>query len=198
MYLRPISDNIINAVHLKAKQEKMYKSLKIENKYQPWHSIRFAGENDDNSISDNKDECCTNNEINPVSTEDSASFTSNDESSELQNIMESYTPYKDGNKTSTQQMSNTWIDIFESDDEDNKETYALYSELQEELRAFQSEFDKEYNQDEIQENNELENETTMDEIPEAQNNATKYPARGRPFKAPIRYMHLQLGPDNKK
>ena len=124
MYLRPISDNIINAVHLKAKQEKMYKSLKIENKYQPWHSIRFAGENDDNSISDNKDECCTNNEINPVSTEDTASFTSNDESSELQNIMESYTPYKDGNKTSTQQMSNTWIDIFESDDEDNKETYA--------------------------------------------------------------------------
>ena len=179
----------------------MPKSLNIENKYQPWYSIRFAEVNDDNidnSILDNKIKYYTNNEIKSVSTEDTASFTSDDDTNKLQNIMELYTPYKDGNKTSTQQTSNTWIDIFESDDEDNKETYALYSELQEELRAFQSEFDKEYNQDEIQENNELENETTMDEIPEAQNNATKYPARGRPFKAPIRYMHLQLGPDNKK
>ena len=69
--------------------------------------------------------------------------------------MEWCTPFKDGNKTSTQQTSNTWIDIFESDDKDLKETYALYPELQEELRAFQSEFDKEHNQDQIQENNGL-------------------------------------------
>ena len=81
--------------------------------------------------------------------------------------MKSYTPYQDGNKTSTQQISNTRIDIFESDDEEDKETYTSYPELQEELRAFQSEFYKEYNQDQIQENNELENETTSDEIPQA-------------------------------
>ena len=155
----------------------MLESLKIENKYQPWHSIRFAGVNDNNSVSNNKHKYCTDNEIESFSTEDTASFTSDDNSSKLQNIMESYTPYKEGNKTSTQQTSNTWIDIFESDDEDNKELYALYPELQEELRASQSEFDKEYNQDQIQENNELEKETTPDEIPKAQNNETKYSAR---------------------
>ena len=42
IYLIPIFDSIINADHIKAKQEKMPKSLKIENKYQPWHFIRFA------------------------------------------------------------------------------------------------------------------------------------------------------------
>ena len=123
--------------------------------------------NDNDSVSNNKHKYRTNNEIKLISTEDTASFTSDDNSSELQNIMKSYTPYQDGNKTSTQQISNTRIDIFESDDEEDKETYTSYPELQEELRAFQSEFYKEYNQDQIQENNELENETTSDEIPQA-------------------------------
>ena len=76
--------------------------------------------------------------------------------------MESYTPYIDGNQTSTQQKSYIWIIIFESEDEDDKETYVSYPELQEELRAFQFEFDKEYNQYQMQENNELDNETTSD------------------------------------
>ena len=124
-----ISDSIINAVHLRAKQEKMPKSLKIENKYQPWHSIRFAGVNNNNGVSDNNNNYCTNNETKSISTEDTALFASDDDSSKLQNVMESYTPCKDDNKTSTQQMSNTWIDIFESDDEDDKETYTSYPEL---------------------------------------------------------------------
>ena len=180
----------------------MTESLKIENKYQPWHSIRFAGVNDNNSISNNKisknkDKYRTNNEIESISTEDTASFTSDDDSSELQNIMESYIPFKDSNKTSTQQASNTWIDVFESDDEEDRETYASYPELQEELRTFQSEFNKEYYQDQIQENNEVENETTSDGIPDKQNKETKYSARERLLKAPIRYIHLQLGPNNK-
>ena len=58
--------------------------------------------------------------------------------------MEKYTPYKDSNKKSTQQISHTWIGIFESEDEDDKETYASYPELQEELRAIKSELDNEY------------------------------------------------------
>ena len=41
-------------------------------------------------------------------------------------------------------------------------------------------------------NNEIENETTSDDIPEVQNNKTRYSARGRAIKAPIRYMHLQF------
>ena len=72
----------------------MPESLKIESKYQPWHSIRFAGVNENNSDSDHNKKYCTNNETKSVSTEDTASFTSDDESSKLQNIMESYTPYK--------------------------------------------------------------------------------------------------------
>ena len=80
----------------------MTKSLKIENKYQPWNSIRFAGVSDNNSDSDNENRYRTNNETESVSTEDTASFTSDDDSSELQDIMKSYTPYKDGNKISTQ------------------------------------------------------------------------------------------------
>ena len=81
--------------------------------------------NDNNSNSHNKNKYCTNNETKSVLPEDTASFTSDDESSKLQDIMESYTPYKDGNKTSTQQASNSWIDIFESDDEDNKKDLCL-------------------------------------------------------------------------
>ena len=98
IYLIPISDSIFNSVHLKAKQEKMPETLKIENKYQPWYSIRFAGVNDNNSVSDNKNKYWTDNETKSVSTEYTTSFTSDDGS---------YTPYKDGNKTSTQQTSNT-------------------------------------------------------------------------------------------
>ena len=48
----------------------------------------------------------------------------------------------------------------------------------------------------MQKNDELENETTSNEILEAQKNETKYSARGRPLKAPVRYMYLQLGPHN--
>ena len=82
--------------------EKMPESLRNENKYHPWHSIKFAGVNDNNSVSDNKNKHRTNNETESVSIEDTASFTSDDDSSELQNILESYTLYKDGNKISTQ------------------------------------------------------------------------------------------------
>ena len=67
--------------------------------------------NDDNSVSNNsvsnhKNKYCTDNKIKSISTEDTALFTLDDDSSELQNIMESYPPYKDGNKTSTQRTSN--------------------------------------------------------------------------------------------
>ena len=40
----PISDNVINAVHLRAKNENMPKSLKIQTEQQPLYSIRFAEE----------------------------------------------------------------------------------------------------------------------------------------------------------
>ena len=129
IYLIPISDSVINVVHLKAKKEKMPESLKIENKYQPWHSIRFVGVDDNISVSNNKYKSCTDHDIESIATEDIASYTSDDDSSKLQNIVESYTPYKDSNKTSTQQTSNTWIDIWESGDEEDKETYASYPEL---------------------------------------------------------------------
>ena len=137
IYIIPISDNVINAIHHQAQKENMPKSLKITTKYKPWHSIRFAG------VSNNENESIKSDSTYSYDTDsstDNESFLSNDESTKLQEIMESYTPYKDNKKiksTSTP-IPDTWIIIFESnDEEENKEndekTYASYPELQEEL-----------------------------------------------------------------